>query len=61
MGHYSKVCPNLPALFTKENVGPSARKYFVEKKGKVQIHLIEPMNELKREKVLMGLERPQDS
>ncbi len=37
-------------------MGPSAQKYFVEKKGKTQVHLIESMNE-KQEKVLMGLER----
>jgi glutaredoxin 2 len=56
MRHYSRECPNLPTSSTKENVGPSAQKYFVEKKGKTQVHLIESMNE-KQEKVLMGLER----
>ncbi len=48
MGHYSKECPNLPTLSTKENVGPSTQRYSVEEKGKVQVHLIELMNEGKK-------------
>ncbi len=45
MGHYLRECPNLPALSTKENVGPFAQRYSVEENGKSQVHLIEPMNE----------------
>jgi hypothetical protein len=54
--HYSKECPNLIALTTKENVGSSARRYSIEKKGKAQVHLIKPMNK-GQEKALMGLEK----
>jgi hypothetical protein len=43
-------------LFTKENVGPSVQRYSIEEKGKLQVHLIELMNE-GQEKALMGLER----
>ncbi len=56
MGHYSKKCPNLLALATKENTGSSTRRFSAKEKGKVQVHLIEPMSE-RWEKVLMGLER----
>jgi hypothetical protein len=45
MGHYSKECPNLLALPTRENVGSSTQRFYVEEKGKTQIHLIELMNE----------------
>jgi hypothetical protein len=45
MGHYSKECPNLPALATRENASSSTRRFFVEEKGKAQVHLIEPMSE----------------
>ncbi len=45
MGHYSKECPNLPTLVTKENVGSSTQRFFEKEKGKAQVHLIEPMNE----------------
>ncbi len=34
LGHYSRECPNLPALSIKESVGPFARRYFIEEKGK---------------------------
>jgi len=37
-------------------VGPSVQRYSIEEKGKVQVHLIELMNE-GQEKALMGLER----
>jgi hypothetical protein len=56
MGHYSRECPNLPALATKENVSSSTRKFSTEEKGKAQVHLIEPISE-RRKKVLMGLEK----
>jgi hypothetical protein len=56
MGHYSRECLNLLALITKNNMGSSSQRFFVEEKGKTQVHLIEPMSE-RREKALMGLER----
>jgi hypothetical protein len=56
MGHYSKECPNSPALATRENVNSSTRRFSVKGKGKAQVHLIEPINE-GREKALMGLEK----
>jgi hypothetical protein len=56
MGHYSKECPNLPTLPTRENIGSSIRRLSIKEKGKIQVHLIEPMNEGQK-KVLMGLER----
>ncbi len=45
MGHYSRECPNLPALATRKNVGSFIRRFSVEEKGKAQVHLIEPMSE----------------
>ncbi len=45
MGHYFLKCPNLPALFIKENVGSFILRFFLEKKDKTQVHLIELMNE----------------
>jgi hypothetical protein len=56
MGHYLKECLNLLALSTKKNVGSFIRKFFIEKKGKTQVHLIELMSE-RRKKTLMGLEK----
>jgi hypothetical protein len=56
MGHYSKECPNLLALATKENMGSSIRRFFAKEKGKTQLHSIEPMNE-RQKKTLMGLEK----
>jgi len=56
MGHYSRECPNLLALATKENASSFIRRFSVEEKGKAQVHLIEPINE-GREKALMGLEK----
>ncbi len=56
MGHYSKECPNLPALVIRENVGSSTWRFFAKEKGKIQIHLIELMNE-GQELALMGLEK----
>jgi hypothetical protein len=45
VGHYFKKCPNLPTLPTKENVGSSIQRFSIEEKGKIQVHLIKPMNE----------------
>jgi hypothetical protein len=56
MGHYSRECPNSPALATKENASSSTRRFSTEEKGKAQVHLIEPISE-GREKALMGLEK----
>jgi hypothetical protein len=56
MGHYSRECPNLPALATRENASSSTRRFSAKEKGKTQVHLIEPINE-GRENVLMGLEK----
>jgi hypothetical protein len=56
MGHYSKECPNLPTLATRNNAGFFTRRFSAEEKGKVQVHLIELINE-GRENALMGLEK----
>ncbi len=56
MGHYSRECPNSPALATRENASSSTRRFSVEEKGKTQVHLIEAISE-GREKALMGLRR----
>jgi len=56
MGHYSRKCPNSLALATRENASSSIQRFSVEKKGKAQVHLIEPISE-RREKALMGLEK----
>jgi hypothetical protein len=45
MGRYSRECPNLPTLATRENVGSSIQRFSAEKKGKAQVHLIELMSE----------------
>jgi hypothetical protein len=45
VGHYSKKSLNLPTLLTKENVGSSIQRFYTEEKGKIQVHLIKPMNE----------------
>jgi hypothetical protein len=55
MGHYSRECPNSPALATRKNVSSSTRRFSAEEKGKAQVHLIEPISE-GQEKALMGLE-----
>ncbi len=52
MGHYSRECPNTPALATKENASSSTRRFSAEEKGKTQVHLIEPISE-RQEKALM--------
>jgi len=56
MGHYSRECPNLSALATRENAGSSTRRFSTKEKGKAQVHLIESISE-GREKALMGLEK----
>ncbi len=56
VGHYSRKCPNLPALATRKNAGFSTRRFSAEEKGKAQVHLIEPINE-GRKNVLMGSEK----
>jgi len=56
MGHYSRECPNSPALVTRDNASSSTRRIFAEEKGKAQVHLIEPISE-GQEKALMGLEK----
>jgi hypothetical protein len=38
MGHYSRECPNLLTLTIRENASSSTRRFFVEKKGKAQVH-----------------------
>jgi hypothetical protein len=45
MGHYSRECPNLPALATRDNANSSTRKFSTEEKGKAQVHLIELISE----------------
>jgi hypothetical protein len=45
MGYYSRECPNLLTLSTKENVGSSTRRFSIKEKGKAQVHSIELMNE----------------
>jgi hypothetical protein len=56
MGHYSRECPNLPALATRENASSSTRRFSTEEKGKAQVHLIEPISEGQK-KALMGLKK----
>jgi hypothetical protein len=56
MGHYLRKCPNLPALPTRENMGSFTQRFFVEERGKAQVHLIKLLSE-GRKKALMGLER----
>jgi len=45
MGHYSRECPNSPALATRENTSSYTRRFSTEEKGKAQVHLIEPISE----------------
>jgi hypothetical protein len=45
MGHYSRECPNLAALATKESASSSTQRFSVKEKGKAQVHLIEPISE----------------
>jgi hypothetical protein len=45
MGHYSRKCPNLLALATKENAGSSIQRFSAKEKGKTQLHLIESVSE----------------
>jgi len=45
MGHYSRECPNSPALATRENASSSTQRFSAEEKGKAQVHLIEPISE----------------
>jgi len=56
MGHYSRECPNSPALATRENASFSIRRFSTKEKGKAQVHLIESINE-GQEKAWMGLEQ----
>jgi len=56
MGHYSRKCPNSPALVTRENASSSTQRFSAEEKGKAQVHLIESISE-GRENALMGLEK----
>jgi hypothetical protein len=44
MVHYSKECLNLPSLFIVENMGFYIRRFFVEEKEKICVHLIALMN-----------------
>jgi hypothetical protein len=34
MGHYSRECPNLPALAIRENTGSFTQRFFAKEKGK---------------------------
>jgi hypothetical protein len=45
MGHYSRECPNSPALATRENVSFPTRRFSIEEKGKAQVNLVESINE----------------
>jgi len=45
MGHYSRKCPNLLALATRENAGSSIQRFSAKEKGKTQLHLIESVSE----------------
>jgi len=56
MGHYSRECPNSPALATRENASSCTRRFSSEEKGKAQVHLIKSISE-GQEKGLMGLEK----
>jgi hypothetical protein len=56
MGHYSRGCPNLLTLPTRENVSSFIRRFSINEKGKTQVHLIESMSE-GRKNALMGLGR----
>jgi hypothetical protein len=56
MGHYSKKCPNLSTLLIKKNVNSFTQRFSTNEEGKIQIHLIESMNE-RWKKVLMGSEK----
>jgi len=56
IGHYSKKCPNLPTLPIKKKLNSFTRRFFTKEEGKTQVHLIELMNE-RRKEALMGLER----
>jgi len=56
MGHYLRKCPKLSTLSTKENVCCSILRFSLKENEKVQVYLIELMNE-RRKKALMGLEK----
>ncbi len=55
-GTLFKRMSKLANLVYQGKRGPSVQRYSIEEKGKVQVHLIELMNE-GQEKALMGLER----